>query len=463
MKKTYIILLLSTFILGSCSDFDEDININPNLPSQASGTQLIANAQLSLPGLASSPKGAFMAQYLAETQYVGTSLYPQESTTFYGYYQGPLENLQIVLDSDDLSGSDGPVANQVAVAKILRAYFYWNLTDRWGDIPYSEALMGSDNFTPEYDTQESIYNDLFSELKEANDMIVSGSINNDIVYGGDMSKWKKLGNTIRLFMALRLSEVDESTAQEQFNAALDDGVIDSNDDNLVFQHLADANNQNYWYSQVVASNREWWALTENLVEEMKPVNDPRLEVYGDPARASGEYVGLRFGEEENIGTEEYSLLGSQIFAQDAPVYLVTYAQVLFAKAEAASRNWTDDGDAGTFYEEAIEASMEQWTGSTDGVDDFLSQPEIAFDSDNAIEKISNQRWVHLYMFGYEAWSEWRRTGFPNDLVEPNGAAVPNRLSYPDNEAFNNEANYEEAVQRQFGGDDSIYGNVWWDE
>lgn len=463
MKKTFIILLLSTFILGSCSDFDEDININPNLPNQASGTQLIANAQLYLPGLASSPKGEFMAQYLAETQYVGTSLYPQESTSFYGYYQGPLANLQTVLDSEDLSGSDGPIANQIAVAKILRAYFYWNLTDRWGDIPYSDALMGSENFTPKYDTQEFIYNDLFSELKEANDMMVAGSINNDIVYNGDMAKWKKLGNTIRLFMALRLSEVDENTAREEFNAALEAGVITSNNDNLVFQHLADANNQNYWYSQVVASNREWWALTENLVEEMKPVNDPRLEVYGDPARATGEYIGLKFGEEENIGTEDYSLLGSQIFAQDAPVYLVTYAQVLFAKAEAAARNWTTEGDAATYYEEAVEASMEQWTGSSDGVDEFLSQPEIAFDPDNAIEKISNQRWVHLYMFGYEAWSEWRRTGFPNDLVEPNGAAVPNRLSYPDNEAFNNEANYNEAVQRQFGGEDSIYGKVWWDE
>lgn len=462
MKNIHIYSLLFCCLFFSCSEFEDDINVNPNLPSQASGTQLIANAELYLPGLASSPKGEFMAQYLAETQYVGQSLYPEESTSFYGYYQGPLMNLQTVLNSDDLSSVEGPVANQVAVAKILKAYFFWNLTDRWGDIPYTEALQGSDNFTPAYDTQEFIYTDLFAELKEATAMMVSGSIQNDIVYDGDMGKWRNFANTIRLLMALRLSEVDPATAEQEFNSALTDGVFESNDDNLVFQHLAEANNQSYWYDQVVASNREWWALTEDLVEEMKPVNDPRLEVYGNPTRANGEYVGLKFGEEDNIGTEEFSLLGSAITAQDAPVYLVTYAQVLFAKAEASVRGWISE-DAEMNYNEAITQSIMQWTGSDENVEVFLSQDGIAFDSEMAIEQISNQRWVHLFMFGYEAWAEMRRTGFPDDLEMPNGNAIPNRLSYPDNETFNNTENYQEAIQRQFGGDDSIYGTVWWDQ
>ncbi|PRX42868.1 SusD/RagB family nutrient-binding outer membrane lipoprotein [Salegentibacter salegens] len=463
MKKIYIVLFSSLFI-WSCNKFDDEINTNPNRPSEASGTQLIASAQLSLPGLSSSPKGAFMAQYLAETQYVGQSLYPQESTSFYSWYQSPLINLQTVIDSEELNGNDGPVANQKAVAKILKAYYFWNITDRWGDVPYFDALQGGDNYTPVYDPQEEIYYDLFEELKEARGMIVSGSINNDIVYNGDMEKWQKFANTVRMLMALRLSEVDPEKGSTEFNEAVNDGVFESNSDNLVYRHLADADNQNYWFGQVVNQNREWWALSETLVEEMKPVDDPRLVVYGDPARSSGEYVGLEFGKEEVTGTEteEFSLLGSDIYAQDAPVYLVTYGQVLFAMAEAVERDWIT-GDAEDYYNMAIEASMEQWTGSSEGVEDFLSNPEVAFDANNAIESIANQRWVHLYMFGYEAWSEWRRTGYPNDLVEPNGMAVPTRLSYPDNEAFNNEENYNDAIERQFGGDDSIYGNVWWDE
>lgn len=372
-------------------------------------------------------------------------------------------DLQTVITSDELNGNDGPVANQIAVAKILKAYYFWNITDRWGDVPYSEALQGSDDLTPAYDTQEFIYNDLFEELKEASEMMVSGNIEGDIIYDGEMEQWRKLSNTIRLLMALRLSEVDPERAAEEFNLALNAGVFTSNDDNLVFEHLADANNQNYWYNQVVNQNREWWAITENLVEEMEPVNDPRLPVYADTARATGEYTGLPFGREEISGTEteDYSLLGSDIYAQDAPVYLVTYAQVLFAIAEAAERNWVNE-DAENYYNMAIEASIEQWTGSNEGVEDFLNNPEIAFNSERAIEQIATQRWVHLYMFGYEAWSEWRRTGFPNDLVSPNGVEVPTRLSYPDNEAFNNAENYNDAVQRQFEGNETIYGKVWWD-
>ncbi|AKD05100.1 SusD/RagB family nutrient-binding outer membrane lipoprotein [Pontibacter korlensis] len=465
MKKKLYIVLMSCLGLWSCDDFD-DLNVNPNLPSEASGTQLIANAELSLPSLSASPTGEFLAQYLAETQYVTASLYPAGGTSFYWLYEGPLMNLQAVLDNaESLSGNDGPIANQLAVAKILKAYYFWHITDRWGDVPYTEALQGANNFTPQYDTQESIYNSLFALLDEADNQIVSGSITNDIIYGGNMAKWQKLGNTIRLLMALRLSEVDPSKASAEFNKALEAGVMTSNDDNLVFHHLADANNQNYWYGQWIALNREWWALTETLVDEMKPVNDPRLAVYGQPARETGEYVGLNFGETQNMNTDDYSLLGPAIYAQDAPIYLVTYAQVLFAQAEAAKRGWIPGGDAEAeaLYNEAVEQSVLQWTASTDGVEELLSQPELAYDPARAIEQIATQRWVHLFMHGYEAWAEYRRTGYPNNLVAPGGAAVPNRQMYPDLEAQNNSVNYNEAIQRQFEGTDGLYGQLWWDK
>src|SRR5690606_41087152 len=109
-----------------------------------------------------------------------------------------------------------PVNNQLAVAKILKAYIYWNLTDRWGDVPYSQALQGEENFVPAYDTQQAIYQDLFLELKEATDMMEPGSITNDIMYDGDMDQWRKFANSIRLLMALRLSEVEPATAQSEF-------------------------------------------------------------------------------------------------------------------------------------------------------------------------------------------------------------------------------------------------------
>ncbi|NJM25888.1 MAG: SusD/RagB family nutrient-binding outer membrane lipoprotein [Bacteroidia bacterium] len=460
MKHTHKIFytMLCIFLLGSCNNFDDDININPNQPSEASAPQLLANAMLSLPGLSSSPQGEFMAQYLAETQYVTASLYPNSSTSFYGWYQGPLINIETVLNESESE-------SHLMVAKILKAYYFWNITDRWGDVPFTEALEGGDNFTPVYDTQESIYDALFAMLKDANATTTTGSMPNDIMYGGSYAKWKKLANTIRLLMALRLSKVDPDLGQTEFNAALADGVFTSSGDNLAFKHLADANNQNYWYGQIVTQSREWWALTQGMVDIMKPVDDPRLYVYGNPNRTDGEYVGQLYGDTQDFDTEKYSLLGNAIWQQDAPVQLVTYAQVLFAKAEAAKLGWIAGGDteAEANYNLAIETSIEQWTGSTAGASDLLLQPGVAYEAVNAIEQIATQRWIHLFMHGYEAWAEWRRTGFPDHLVEPGGAAVPRRLIYIESEQFNNTKNYEDAVQRQFSGEDGLYGRIWWDE
>lgn len=461
--KRIILFFVAGSVMASCNKFDEDINTNPNLPSKASGTQLIANAALFLPGLSSSPQGEFFAQYLAETQYPGASLYPDGGTNFYGLYQGPLMNLQSVLNSE-LTPTDGPVENQRAVAKILKAYFFWHITDRWGDVPYSEALRGSEDFTPKYDRQQAIYDSIFKLLSEANAMIVPGNITNDIIYNGDITKWQKLGNSIHMLAALRLSEVNETKASSEFNNALAAGVMTANSGNLVFKHLSNAQNQNYWYGQIEVQNREWWALTETLVDYMKPLDDPRLPVYGQQT-SGGEYVGLEFGTTVGLpNTTGVSLLGTALFEQSSPVYLVTYPQVLFAMAEAAKRGWIPGGDAVAqqHYEEAIRQSFLMWTGSDSGHGAFIAQAGVAYVPADAIEQIAMQRYVHLFMHGYEAWAEWRRTGFPDNFVEPGGRAVPLRNAYPPNEVFLNAENYEEAVQTQFGGNDEIYGKVWWD-
>lgn len=153
-----------------------------------------------------------------------------------------------------------------------------------------------------------------------------------------------------------------------------------------------------------------------------------------------------------------------MYAQDANIALVTYAQVQFARAEAALLGWIPGGDAAAkqYYDAAIENSILQWTGSTDGVAAYLTRPEVAFNITTAARQIGIQRYIHLYTHGYEAWAEWRRTGFPDNLVEPEGKPVPRRQAYPANEQFNNGTNYNDAVQRQFNGVDNLAGRVWWD-
>ena len=151
--------------------------------------------------------------------------------------------------------------------------------------------------------------------------------------------------------------------------------------------------------------------------------------------------------------------------QAAPVYLVTYGEVLFALSEAAKRTWIAGGDiqAEAYYEDAIEQSLLQWTGSSDELSTFLTEPGIAYDPGNAFEQIATQKYVHLFMHGYEAWAEYRRTGFPDNMVQPLGRAVPTRQIYVETEQFNNTDNYYEALRNQFGQEEeSQYFRVWWD-
>src|SRR5690554_2283301 len=131
MKKLTIILSV-LFLLAGCDlmTIDDDLNRDPNQPSTASGPQLLANAMRYLPGLSSDPEANFFGQYLAETQYAVESRYPDKSVSFYYYYQNPLINTEMVLNNST-------VDNELAVAKILKAYFFWHVTDRWGDVPYT--------------------------------------------------------------------------------------------------------------------------------------------------------------------------------------------------------------------------------------------------------------------------------------------------------------------------------------
>jgi hypothetical protein len=470
LHKSIYLFLAGTVLLSNCNKFDDAINTDPNLPTKASGTQLIANAELSLPGLSSSPYGVHYPQYLSNTSFTDNSRYINVNFNFYSFYTGPLMNLENALNAQ-LDANQGPVANQVAVAKILKAYFFWHMTDRWGPLPYSQALQGSANFTPVYDSQQAIYNALFKLLDEANAAIVTtnGNIKNDIVYGGDITKWKKLGNTIHLLMALRLTKVDAATGKAEFAKAIANDIMTANADNLAYPHLMEQNNENYWYNSFTRLGRNWFALSKPLVDYMQPLADPRLPVFGNKNNA-GNYVGLEYGKAvpNSNDINNVSLLGSSLRAQNSPVQLVTYAQALFAMAEAAKIGWIGGGDATakTNYDLAVQNSIAQWTGSSATAAAYLGQAGVQYNAANALQQIGYQRWVHLFLHGYEGWAEWRRTGFPTLVAAPgaNGDKIPRREGYPTQERANNTANYNAAVASfPYGGADDLNARVWWDK
>jgi len=469
-KTTLVIASALVVLSNGCKKFDSSLSADPNNPSTLSSVQLIANAEFSLPEISSSPYGVHYAQYLSLTAFTDNSRFVSTNFNFYGWYAGPLKNLEdAIANAKNLS--DGPIANQKAVAKILKAYFMWFATDRWGDLPYSDALKGAVNYTPKYDKQQEIYNQLFVLLDQANSEIVltNGNIKNDIVFNGDIAKWKKLGNTIHLLMALRLSKVDFEKGKAEFVKAMANGIMTANTDNLAYPHLAEQAHENYWYNSFTRLGRNWYALSNTLVDYMKPLNDPRLPVYGN-VNTLGTYGGLEFGKASPTTADinNASLLGTALRQQNSPVNLVTYPQALFALAEAAQIGWIPGGDAQAqlYYNSAITESVRQWTGATTAAAAFLAQPAVAYSAADGLRKIGYQRWVHLFLNGYEGWSEWRRTGFPTLTVPAgiNGGLMPRRDGYPTQEQSNNTANYQAAVSSfPYSGSDGLNTRVWWDK
>ena len=476
MKKVFIIIAFIGSLAG-CKKFD-DINISPVLLTEAKTRALLTNAQQSIPGLtmgndAAGRLGALYVQHLAEGPYPGSSLYSDRTLNFANFYIGPLYNLQTIInynnDGRPEAENNGSTNNQIAVARILKAYYFLLMTDKWGDIPYSEALQGDANFAAKYDRQEDIYADLFKELTEAVAQINEGEqpVQGDILLNGNMAAWKRFANTQRMVMALRLSEVDPAKGKTEYAAALAAGVISSNAQNIAYQFVAgDPNNFNPWYNNYDISFRNDYAISNTLVDYMKPKNDPRLPIYGEVL--GGEVIGLPYGRVQAVQIPAtYSRIGYYFRSEDSELSMFTYAQVLFMEAEAAKIGYTAGGDAEAEakYLAAIRASMEQYgVYSAAAYDAYIALPEVEYTPATAIERIITEKWVHSYLNSWETWSDWRRTGYPEltpaqDATDSRG--IPLRIGYPSAEAALNKKNYEEAVSRLDGGKDENYSKMWW--
>ena len=472
MKRKIIsssLVAIMLFFSTSCGEFG-DLNIDPNNTTSVAPETLLTNAMRSVSTVVGAVTGVLYVQHMSETQYTESSLYQDINFDFNGWYTGALNDLNhiIELNSNPETAADalasGSNANQIAAARILKAYFFHHMTDRWGELPYNEALQGRDNFTPVYDTQETIYKDLLKELKEAVAQIDGGpGVNGDFLFNGDMDEWKKFANTIRLVMAIRMSEVDAALANTEFNAALNAGILDSD---LMYPYLAETNNQNPWFGRFIT--RTDYAVSKILADTMRHYGDARLDSYGDPSPNFGDVRGEPYGLLNGglVPDADVSFPNSTyVRAQSAPIAIFTTAQTFFYRAEAAKRGWTGE-NAQEMYEAGIAASWDQW-GVFDqaAYDAFIAQPGVAYDDANALAQIGYQKWIALYLQGYEAWAEWRRTGFPALFPPPDAlndsGEIPVRQAYPTSERDINSENYDASVARQ--GEDGLDTKLWWDK
>lgn len=465
-------MCLAFFLVIACTDDFEELNIDPNNPSTSSTAAFLTSALTGIPGIVNSTQPMEYVQQVTQKQYTESSRYQTINFSFNGTYSGALANLQeiINLNTDPETAPNqlqsGPNDQQIAVAKVLQAYYYWITTDAWGPIPYSQALQGRANFKPAYDTQEAVYTGLFSSLTDAaNALDAAETIGGDVLYDGDLEKWKKWANSMRMIMAMRISAVNPGKAQTEFTAAMNAGAFASNDDNAVYTHLDDQNNDNDWEDRF--ETRRDWAIAEPLANYLLEHNDPRVNMYADPALATGTVVGMPYGltNAGDVAQNDVSFYGSQLRQQTTPTFVTTYAEVLFTMAEAASKGWIN-GDAAQMYNDAIKASWEQW-GVFDqaSYDAYITQGDVNWTSDDAIKLIAMQKWVHLYSNGFQAWASWRRMGYPilTPAPEPlnDSGKIPVRYGYPTTERDLNGSNWQAAVE-MLGGEDNNEVRVWWD-
>ncbi len=389
--------------------------------------------------------------------------------------------------------------NLLNMAVIVESLAFMILTDEYGDVPYFEAGRGvSDQIVlPAYTPQEEIYKDLINVVRNATAALSTSAPpeNGEVLYSGDIDRWKRFGNSLLLRLGMRLTEVDLALAEQTVKEAFAGGVMQSNEDNYVIRH--DSNYTNNAGVTLNATEANNYYMVDTFVKFLQDSNDPRLESmavrYIDAASGpeqvpengstdSDDQIGMPMGyDNSSIAGVAANLNLASFYAftqvdrnrfikQTAPMFMVTHSQTQLLLAEAAIRGWVS-GDPAEYYAEGVRAHMEQMAAydsasaiSTTEIDAYLAARP--FDAGNAFEQINNQYWVSSFMNGPEAFANFRRSGFPALTPNPYPAQditgnFINRLTYPTDEIATNNANLSAAVARM--GPDNLDTKVWWDK
>ena len=481
-KVTFFIFLLSAFT--SCSKFG-DTNVSPNAATKPVTSALLTNVETYLSsdavGNISASNEAplfgfytpYFVQHYSQIQYPGNQLYPTTGVSWDAYYAVVLEDLQNIINTNTANPGDfangGNSVNQIQIARILKAYYYSVVTDKYGDVPYFNALQG--RLQIPYDKQQDIYTDLFKELTEAvsSFQLTGGEVTGDIVYGGDASKWQRFANSLRMSLALRLSKVDPATGKSQFLAALHDpnGVIDDNSYNFALTYPGGTFN----FPLYNLTTSSVFAISTPLADTLNFYHDPRVFAYGQ-ANASGVVKGFPYGLNRTntqafiVNNPDYSLAYNSKFKQNnATAFILTAAYVNLMRSEAAIIYKTGE-DAYTLFRKGITDSWAQWDVTGD-INSYLAALNVT-SATLTTQKIDLQLWIALFGSEMNAWNEWRRTGVPALMPAPDAInpskMIPRRYPYPTTEVnLNGEAFNNAIAAFPYSGTNDEVSRVWWDK
>ncbi|GAB3641721.1 SusD/RagB family nutrient-binding outer membrane lipoprotein [Spirosoma arcticum] len=484
MKRT-IFFILTLITAGSCTEKFDQMNVDPNNPTALSPQYLLPYGIERVVDRAWGGRERFERLNLDGAmlwmQYLTRNIYSNEgdnyglSPAFYNnnwkaLFNDGLVNFQRIITLS-APGAQYQNTNYEGIALVMRAWTFSLLTDLYGPIPYTDALKGTVNdpiYTPSYDSMETVYAGLLADLKTANEKLTVGgpAVSGDILYNGDILKWKKFANSLRLRLANRQAVKKPAESKAIMAEILGDAtkypVFTSNADNATLKTTEVLSSNNEFYLVMINDSRTDWNISKTLADKLNELGDARITVYAQPNKA-GKYEGHANGLPDAIATTYLgtsSNIGSYFIQKTSPEIIMTFAELNLILAEA-----TQDGDvsgsAQTYLEKGITASFDQYGLKVTPV--YLQTVGVV-----TKEKIMEQKWIALFGQGLEAWTEYRRTGLPvlpgKDLraVFENDGVLPTRLPYPTSEASLNEANYTKGIAL-IGGKNDTKAKLWWAE
>ncbi|MEZ0610890.1 SusD/RagB family nutrient-binding outer membrane lipoprotein [Fibrella sp. WM1] len=504
-------------LVSSCDKGFEQMNVDPNKYAEVISEYLFTRAQLD--GVSTNFTGGAYLTIGQSMQHFSTyKEVPAAGDKYFNYTystaswdaysgtsagQGAVISVRQVIDKVAANPAD---VNKLSAARIWKAYLFHRLTDLYGDIPYSDAgkALSDKNYAPKYDTQQAIYADLLKELDEsiaAFDATKPTFGNADLMFSGDVTKWKKFGYSLMLRLGMRLTEVDANTAKTWVQKAIAGGVILDDADRAVIGYVDGSQlaSRNFIANGLLSTdyitpggdNVEGGKLAKTLIDYLKTTKDPRLNVWSivwttsdnktfTADTTSALQSGMPNAAYNNLPANFNSFSEpnpNTLLKYSAPLVVLGNAETNLLLAEAAVRGWYAGSSAATTYANAVKAGMRQWalfgTGGT--ISDAKINGYLATNPYKAggtvaeqLEQIATQKWVSLFLEDeYEIFANWRRTGYPK-LTPTNypgnltGGKIPTRFVVPDSEETYNRTNFLEARARQ-GGSNTLSSVVWWDK
>jgi len=506
IMKNYIKLLFLTLslVIVSCDDGFDELNINKNAATAINPAFILNNAVISASysNVTIIYEIGIVQQMVSPNSGVLTGAnFNQDNrdATNQNWVRGYRNVIRNTTDVIRQTSEQPNRSNLLNMAKILQSFAFMVLTDSYGEVPYFDAGKGySDQITlPKYDAQQAIYADIIKTLTEATAALdASKPIETaDIMYGGDVAKWKKFGYSLLLRAGMRLTKVDPTLAQATVQKAVAGGLMTSNADNAYTRHDANYTNAiGQWMNSTEAANSY---IGAPFLDHLKRTKDPRLKAIAvryvgaksgpeqTAARANRDtavQIGMPFGYDNNgIAAQaaarglasfyDFSQVDRTRFGKNtAPMFFVTYSQTSLLLAEAIQRGWAS-GSAADAYKNGIKAHMDQCAihdansaVPTEEADAYIAANP--YDPAKGLEQINTQYWISSFMNGPEAFANFRRSGYPALMPNPfPGKGIKGdfirRLTYPNSEISVNSTNVQEAISRQ--GADDLDTRVWWDK